>query len=107
MSIRSVMTKRSCLGFGVALVVAAVLVTHRSGPAPSSEGDGPEGNGVVFVYFPSLCAAPGDASDCREIPRPSRPAFSTMAECSAYADVELRRENNPRLMASCMKQREG
>ena len=102
MSIRSIMTKRSCLGFGVALVVAAVLVTHRGSPAPS-----PEGDGVVFVYFPSLCAAPGDASDCQEIPRPARPAFSTMAECSAYADVELRRENNPRLMASCMKQREG
>jgi hypothetical protein len=102
MSIRSIMTKRFCLAFGGALAVAAVLVTHRAGPAPSSEGDG-----VVFVYFPSLCTAPGDASDCREIPGPARPAFSTMAECSAYADVQLRRENNPRLMGSCMKQREG
>jgi hypothetical protein len=102
MSLRHILTKRFCLTFGVTLVVAAVLVTHRGSPAPN-----PEGDGVVFVYFPSLCANPGDATNCREIPRPARPAFSTMAACSAYADVQLRQENNPRLMASCMKQREG
>ena len=102
MSIRSIITKRFCLAFSGALVVAAVLVTHRGGPAPS-----PEGDGVVFVYFPSLCAAPGDSSNCREIPRPARPAFGSMAACSVYADAQLRRENNPRLMASCMKQWEG
>lgn len=102
MSLRHIMTPRFCLAFGGALVVAAVLATHRGGPAPS-----PEGDGVVFVYFPSLCAAPGDATHCREIPQPSRPAFSSMAACSAYADVQLRLENNPRVMASCMKQREG
>src|ERR1700722_563580 len=102
MSLRHILTTRFCLSFGVTVVVAAVLVTHRGRPTPN-----PEGNGVVFVYFPSLCANPGDASDCREIPGPARPAFSTMAACSAYADVQLRQENNPRLMASCMKQREG
>jgi hypothetical protein len=102
MNFRSIVTKRFCLALGGALVVAAVLVTHRAGPAPS-----PEGDGVIFVYFPSLCAAPGDSSNCREIPHPERPAFGTMAACSAYADVQLRQENNPRLMASCMKQREG
>jgi len=102
MSLRHILNKRFCLAFVVTLAVAAVLVTHRGRPAPN-----PEGDGVVFVYFPSLCANPGDASNCREIPRPARPAFSTMAACSAYADVQLRQENNPRLMASCMKQREG
>jgi hypothetical protein len=30
-----------------------------------------------------------------------------MAACSAHADAELRIENNPRIMASCMRQREG
>ncbi len=102
MRIRHLLTKRFCLSFGVTVAVATVLVTHRGRPAPT-----PEGDGVVFVYFPSLCADPGDASNCREIRRPARPAFSTMAACSAYADVQLRQENNPRLMASCMKQREG
>jgi hypothetical protein len=102
MSMKSIMTGRFCLALGGALAIAAVLVAHHGGPVPS-----PEGDGVVFVYFPSLCAAPRDASNCREIPHPARPAFSTMAACSAYADVQLRRENNSRLMASCMKQREG
>jgi hypothetical protein len=102
MTIKSIMTKRFCLALGGALVVAAVLVTHRGGPAPS-----PGGDGVIFVYFPSLCASPGDSSNCREIPGPQRPAFSSMAACSAYADTQLRRESNPRIMASCMKQREG
>jgi hypothetical protein len=102
MSIRSIMTTRFWLGLGAALVVATVLVTHRGAPTPS-----PEGDGIVFVYFPSLCAAPRDSSNCQEIPRPARPAFGTMAACSAYADLQLRQENNPRVMASCMKQREG
>jgi hypothetical protein len=95
------MTRRLCLSIGAALTVASVLVTQRAGPAPDLVGAG-----VVYVYFPSLCAAPGDARDCREIPRPARPAFDTMASCSAYADVELRREGNPRVMASCMRERE-
>jgi len=96
-----ILTKRFCLSMGAALTVAAVLVTHRGGPAPN-----PEGAGIVYVYFPSLCAVPGDARDCRELPGRDRPAFRSMAACSAHADVELNREHNPRLMASCMKQRE-
>ena len=101
MNIRRMMTKRFCLSIGAALAVTSVLIAERSGPAPN-----PEGVGVVYVYFPSLCAAPGDPRDCHEIPRPSRPSFSSMAACSAHADDELRQEQNPRLMASCMKQRE-
>jgi hypothetical protein len=96
------MTTRFCLSLGVALAVAAGLGAQRAGPAPN-----PEGAGIVYVYFPSLCAAPGDPSDCREIQRPARPAFDTMAACSAYADEALNQEHNPRIMASCMKQREG
>ena len=101
MNVKRMMSKRFCLSIGVMLAVASVLVAERSGPAPD-----PEGAGIVYVYFPSLCAAPGDARDCHEIERPVRPSFSSMAACSAYADVELSQEHNPRLMASCMKQRE-
>jgi hypothetical protein len=92
---------RFCLSLGAAVAVASVLVTHRAEPTANEDGAG-----VVYVYFPSLCAAPRDASDCREIPGPVRPSFDTMAACSAYADGELRRESNPRIMASCMRQRE-
>jgi len=101
MSIKHIMTARFCLSFGAALAVASVLVTNRGESAPNVEGPG-----VVFVYFPSLCAAPGDARDCHEVPQPARPGFDSMVACSAYADVQLQRENNPKLMASCMKQRE-
>lgn len=101
MSIRHLMTMRFCLSLGAAMAVASVLVTHRGAPAENLQG-----SGIVFVYFPSLCAAPGDSSDCHELPQPARPAFATMEACSAYADVELRKANNPRQMASCMKQRE-
>jgi len=103
MRTRPVLTMRFCLSVGLALAVATVLVTHRGG-APASE---PDGTGVIYVYFPSLCAKPGDPSDCHEIPRPERPGFASMKACWAYADVQLRREHNPRLMGSCMKQREG
>jgi hypothetical protein len=98
---KPILTKQFCLLFGASLAVASLLLTHREGPAP------PEGLGVVFVYFPSICAQAGDPSDCHEISGSARPSFESMAACSAYADAELRHESNPRLMASCMKQREG
>jgi hypothetical protein len=100
-SIKRIMTKRFCLSLGAALAVTSVLVSHRGEPASNLDGVG-----VVYVYFPSLCAAPGDSRDCHEIPRPVRPSFDSMAACSAYADVELNQAHNPRIMASCMRQRE-
>ena len=101
MNIKQIMTKRFCLGFGAALAFAGVLVAQRDGPTPSLEG-----RGVVYVYFPSLCAAPGDTRDCKEIHQPARPSFESMAACSMHADDELKREHNPRLLASCMRVRE-
>ena len=101
MSIKRIMTMRFCLSIGAALAVASVLVTHRGERASNLEGAG-----IVYVYFPSLCAAPGDSSDCHEVQQPARPSFDSMAACSAYADVELQQAHNPRVMASCMKQRE-
>jgi hypothetical protein len=101
MKLRNFRSPRIFLSLSVVAAVAGVLAMQRSGPAPN-----PEGVGVVFVYFPSLCAAAGDPRDCRELPQAVRPAFDSMAACSAYADGELKREHNPRVMASCMKQRE-
>lgn len=101
MRARHLISKRFCLSLGAALAVAIVLVANRGQPVSNLEGAG-----IVYVYFPSLCAAPGDSHDCHEIPGQSRPAFGSMVACSAYADVQLGQENNPNLMASCMKQRE-
>jgi hypothetical protein len=101
MKLRRFRSPRIFLSLGAAVAVSGVLAMERSGPAPN-----PEGAGVVYVYFPSLCAAPGDARDCHELPRPVRPAFDSMAACSAHADGELKREHDPRIMATCMKQRE-
>jgi len=102
MSIKHFMTKRFCLSLGAAVAVASVLVTQRVGSAPDLEGPG-----IVYVYFPSLCAQPGDSRDCRELPQPVRPGFTDMATCMAHAGSVLRQEPNPRVMASCMKVREG
>jgi hypothetical protein len=101
MKIRRLMTKQFCLGVGAALTLAGVMVSHRTGPEPSQKGEG-----VVYVYFSSLCSAAGDSSDCQKLPQTYRPAFESMAACSAYADVELGREHNPKLMASCLRLRE-
>lgn len=101
MNIRQIMTKRFCLSFGAAATVASVLVTQHTGAVPNLEGEG-----IVYVYFPSLCAAPGDARDCREIAQPARPAFASMDACWVHADAELSRAGNPRVLASCQKERE-
>jgi hypothetical protein len=100
-SIKHLVTMRFCLSIGAALAVTGTLVANRGDVVTN-----PEGPGIVYVYFPSMCAAPGDGRDCQEIKRISRPSFDSMAACSAYADIQLRNENNPRLMASCLKQRE-
>lgn len=102
MSIKRIISLRLCLSLGAAVAVASVLMTHRGGPAPNLEGPG-----VVYVYFPSECAVAGVAKDCREVPRAGRPSFESMAACSAHADRELKAAHNPRLLASCMKTREG
>ena len=98
---RHLLSVRFGLSLGAALAVAVMLVTQRGNPVSNLEGPG-----IVFVYFPSLCATPGDDRDCHEIPGSRRPAFDSMAACSAFADVQLRQEQNPRLLASCLKQRE-
>lgn len=60
MNIKRIMTMRFCLSLGAALAVSSVLAEQRTGPAPD-----PEGAGVVYVYYPSLCAAAGDLRTAR------------------------------------------
>ena len=102
MKIRRFMNLRLCISFGAALTVASVLLSHREVAARDAAAEA----AVVFVYFPSLCATPLDASDCRELPQSARPAFGSMAACFAYADRELARVQDPRVLASCLKQKE-
>lgn len=101
MNLKQIMNARFCLSIGAALTVATVLGAQRTGPAPDADGAG-----VVYVYYTSVCAAPGDSRHCEEIRRPVRPSFETMSQCSAHADEELKRAHDLRLMASCLKQRE-
>ncbi len=101
MKLRQIMSLRLCLSFGAALTFASVLVAHRDGPVK-----GAEDQGIVYVYFPSMCAAPGDARDCREIPVAARPGFASQDACFAHADVELERAADPRVLASCLRERE-
>ena len=87
------------LAFAVSMATwLATAVSHRT---PQRQDDG-----VVWVYVSALCASPGDASDCQ----PNGPAairtFGTREACAAYLDADLRRAGNPRLMGSCLRQRE-
>ena len=101
MTRKRILTFRFCLSFAVTAMFAGILLHGRKGPAPNLEGEG-----IIFVYFTSHCAVHGDSGNCTIIPRDVRPAFDSMAACSAYGDIDLARANDPLLMASCLKQRE-
>lgn len=61
---------------------------------------------AVWVYYTSLCARPGDASECTPVQTVRRPSFESHQACAAHRDEDLGREANPRLMGSCQKQHE-
>lgn len=65
-----------------------------------------EGEGIVFIYYASECAAPGDATDCKVIPG-DKLAFKSMPACNAHALKELNAAHDPKRMATCEKLREG
>ena len=102
MTFRQILTKRFCLSFVVTAAFAGLLALGRGGPPPNLEGEG-----IVYVYFTSHCAAPGDSTECTVIPQLYRLSFDSMAACSSYADVDLHNQHDARLMGSCLKQREG
>ena len=87
--------------FGAALSIAVFIGLHRGNDVRNIEGDG-----VVFVYFPSQCAKAGDPSDCHEIKQYIRPSFPTQVDCLKHADIDLSEANDPARLGSCLKQRE-
>ena len=101
MNIRRMISVRFCLSLCAALSVAGMAMAQRDGQPANLDGAG-----VVFVYYPSICTSAGKPENCKELPQPSRPAFESMAACSAHAEIELGRSGDPKLMATCMKLRE-
>lgn len=87
------------LGAG-ALTVTGVLSMGHTAAVPA------EAEGIVWVYYTSVCARPGDASDCKEVVSPARRSFENLEACSAFRDKDLAEAGNPRLLGSCLKQRE-
>ncbi len=61
---------------------------------------------TIWVYYTSLCARAGDASECSIVPMAGRPSFESHQACSDHRDADLAREANPRLLGNCQKQHE-
>lgn len=85
---------------GVTAVVSVLAMGHGV-PSPFADQDK-----IIWVYYTSLCANAGDSSDCKLVTGSERPAFESHDACSSFRDADLGREHNPRLMGSCLKQRE-
>ena len=101
MRLSALFRTRFCLPIGGAAAILGVL-TLSPQPATSM----PTSVGIVWVYYASMCATPGDSSDCQIIKVPVRPQFVTQEECATHRDAELSQHANPRLMGSCLRQRE-
>ena len=55
----------------------------------------------IWVYYTSLCAAPGDSSDCKRVESHPWPGFPSHESCAAFRATDLARAANPRLMGTC------
>ncbi len=92
--------RRFCLPFGITTGFVALLASGRAEmPQP------PTDQGIVWVYYASMCAKPGDASDCKVVTG-TRVGFSTPDACDAYRNDALARAANPRLLGFCAKEHE-
>jgi hypothetical protein len=101
MRLSGLLRTRFCLPIGGAAALLGVLTLSPQPPTSM-----PTSVGIVWVYYASLCTNPGDSSDCQIITVPARPQFVTQEDCAAHRDAELSRHSNPRLMGSCLRQRE-
>jgi len=101
MRLSALFRTRFCLPIGGAAAILGVLTLSPQPPTSM-----PTSVGIVWVYYASMCAAPGDSSDCQIIKVPVRPQFVTQEECATHRDAELSQHANPRLMGSCLRQRE-
>jgi hypothetical protein len=96
MKLRSAM--RFCLPFGITTGFVALLASGRV-----EMPQGPTDLGVVWVYYSSMCAAPGDGSDCKAIIG-TRVGFDTPLACDTYRNDALARAADPRVMGVCAKE---
>jgi hypothetical protein len=100
MRLMSLLRPRLSLPLGGAAIVAGFLAYGHTAPAQAPGGT------IIWVYYTSLCAAPGDDSACTEIKQPVRRSFDSLEACSAYRDTDLGRAANPRVLGSCLRQHE-
>ncbi len=92
---------RFCLPFGVTAGLVALLASgHAATPLPPSD------TGVVWVFYAEMCAAAGDASDCKRVSDEVATPFDTFETCDGFRIEALHRADNPRLMGVCAKQHE-
>jgi hypothetical protein len=97
MRLKSLLRSRVCLPLAGAGLVATLLAGRHG-----TSSDPPD-QGVVWVYYTSLCAEPGDNRACSEIRQPIRQAFDRLEACDAYRTRDLDRAGNPRLLGSCLR----
>jgi len=100
MNWRSLLRVRFCLPLGAVALVGVFALGQGPSVQPQSDV------GAVWVYFTSLCAKAGDASDCAEVKTETRPSFGSLEACSLHRDQDLSKNSNPRLLGSCLRQRE-
>jgi hypothetical protein len=94
------------LPLAAAFAFGGFLALGHATPSRASASDATAGRGIVWVYYTSLCAAPGDSSDCKQVSVPARRSFPSLEACSAFRNVDLSQNHNPRLLGSCLRQRE-
>jgi len=98
MRLRSLLQLRVCLFAAGSLSFAGLLALNHDTPLPPSAG-------IVWVYHTSLCAIPGDASDCTPVGG-SQSIFDSMEACAAHRSLNLEQAGNPRLLGTCARQHE-
>jgi len=80
MRLSALFRTRFCLPIGGAAAILGVLTLSPQPPTSM-----PTSVGIVWVYYASMCATPGDSSDCQIIKVPVRPQFVTQEECPPIA----------------------
>jgi len=94
------------LPLAAAFAFGGFLALGHATPSRTVAEQAFENHGIVWVYYTSVCAKPGDSSHCRQTSTSFRPSFPSLQACSAFRDADLSQHGNPRLLGSCLRQRE-